>query len=85
MDMSAGSSSYSTSMRAQGFLGRLLVHGRDGGHGVADEAHLVHRERVLVLADGKDAERDRQLGADQRGGHSRVRGGLATSTDRMRA
>ncbi len=38
---------------------RLLVARDDRGDGVADEAHAVAAERLLVLADRQDAERDR--------------------------
>src|SRR5947209_11297781 len=41
--------------------GRVLVQGGDRGDGVADEANLVGAERVLVLADGEDAVRYRQI------------------------
>ena len=59
-------------------VGRILeLHGgHDEGHGITDEADLVHGQRVLVLAHGQDAERDGQLGADQRGHHAWVRGRL---------
>ena len=41
---------------------RGLLGGRgDRGHGIADEAHLVHAQGVLVLADGEDPERDREV------------------------
>jgi hypothetical protein len=36
--------------------GRVLVHGGDGGDGVAHEAHAVDAQRVLVLRHGQDAE-----------------------------
>ena len=37
-------------------LGRLLVHGRDGGDRIADHADLLGAEGLLILRDGQDAE-----------------------------
>ena len=37
-------------------LGYVLAGGRHRGHGVADVADLVHRQRLLVLGGGHDAE-----------------------------
>ena len=58
---SDGSGSYSTSIEIERVEGRVLVDRRDGRDRIADEAHAVGAERVLVLRDGKDAERDRQV------------------------
>ncbi len=45
--------------RASGFLGGFLVDGSDGGHRFSDVADRFDGQRVLVLRNGKDAERDR--------------------------
>ena len=49
----------------------LFAHRRDGGDGIAHEAHLVGRQRVLVLAHGEDAEGDRQVLPGEHGLHAR--------------
>ena len=41
--------------------GRVLVNGRDRRDGVADEAHALDAQRVLVLTDGEDAVGDGQV------------------------
>ena len=41
--------------------GGLLTRRRDGRDRIAYEAHLVERQRVLVLAHGEDAKGDRQV------------------------
>jgi hypothetical protein len=52
------------------FLGGELV-GRDHrGHRIADEAHLVGAQRVLVLRYRQDAERDREQLAGEHGAHA---------------
>ena len=61
-------------------LRRLLVDGRDGRHGVPDEADLLDAEGLLVLAHRHDAEADRRevlardhgVDAGERGGATRV-------------
>ncbi len=50
--------------------GRLFAGRGDGSHGVADEAHLVEAERVLILRHGKDSERDRQVLPGEHGDHA---------------
>jgi hypothetical protein len=52
---------------------RVFVHGRDGGNGIADEAHLVHRQRRLVLRPRDDAVARRQIAAGDRRVHARHR------------
>jgi len=52
--------------------GRLLVPGDHRGDGVTDVAHLFAAERLLVLADGQDAELDRQVLTGQHEVHARV-------------
>ena len=59
----------------QRLLRRLLVERGHRRHRVADEAHLVQGERVLVLAHRQDAEGDRELGPDERRRDTPVRGG----------
>ncbi len=39
----------------EGLLGGLFVHRRDGGHRLAEIAHLAARQRELVLRDRQDA------------------------------
>jgi GTPase SAR1 family protein len=46
-------------------LGRDLVARDDRRDGIADVTHLVATQRLLVLADGQDAELDRQVRAGQ--------------------
>ncbi len=46
--------------------GDLLVPRSHGDDGIADEAHAIHAERVLVLRDGQDAERRRHRVARER-------------------
>jgi hypothetical protein len=46
---------------------RVFVQGCDRRHGVAYEANAVYAERVLVLADGQNAVRDRQIFACDNG------------------
>ena len=50
---------------------RQLVAGDHGGDRIADEAHAVDRQRVLVLADRQDAVRDREVLAGQHEVHAR--------------
>ena len=54
-------------------VGDPLVGGGDRGDGIADVADLLTRQRLLVLADGKDAELDRQVIPGEDGQHARVR------------
>src|SRR5256886_2184253 len=54
----------------------LLAHGGDARHGVADEPHLVDRQRVLVLAHGQNAERDREVPPREHGLHTGERLGF---------
>ena len=61
----------------QRLVRRPLVDGGDAGHGIADVAHFLHRERRLVLRPGDDAVLERQLGADQRRHHAGQRLGGA--------
>ena len=55
------------------FERRQLVARDDGGDRIADEADAIHRERVLVLADGKNAVRDREVPPGQNQQHARTR------------
>ena len=67
--------------------GRQLVARDDQRDGIADEAHLVHAERVLVLAHRQDAVRDRQIGAGQDQQHAGMRrraGGIDRDDARVR-
>ena len=57
----------------QRLVRRPLVDRRDTGDGVSDMAHLLHRQRRLVLRPGNDAVLCRQLRADQRRHHARMR------------
>ena len=61
---------------------RLLVVGHDGGARVADEADLLAAQRLLVLADGKDPELDRQVAAGEHEVHARMSFG-ARHVDRL--
>ncbi len=55
-------------------LGRgLLVHRDHRGHRVADVAHALARERMLVLGHRHDAVRDREIGAGEHQVHAAVR------------
>jgi hypothetical protein len=54
-------------------VGRVLVERRDRGDGIADEAHLVDRERVLVLRPGDHAVLDRQVAPADHRVHARQR------------
>ena len=49
---------------------RVFVDRGDGRDGVADEAHFVYAERVLVLADGQNAVRNRQVPARDDGDYA---------------
>ena len=59
-DANVRSGSYSTSIRSSAVVGGGLVARDHRGDRIADEAHLVAAERVLVLADRQDAVRDRE-------------------------
>ena len=56
--------------------GGLLARRRDGRDRIAYEAHLVERQRVLVLAHGEDAKGDRQVRAREHRFHTRECCGL---------
>ena len=56
---------------AHGLLGGALARGRDDGHRIADEPHLVDGQRLLVLRPRDDAVALRQLGPDERRDHAR--------------
>src|SRR5207302_7384813 len=56
--------------------GGLLARRRDGRDRIAYEAHLVERQRVLVLAHWEDAKGDRQVRAREHRFHTRECCGL---------
>ena len=56
----------------QRFEGGEFVAGDDRGHGIADEPDVIDAERVLVLADGKDAVFDGDVFAGEDEMHARV-------------
>ena len=64
-------------MRTDRLLGGALVDRRHAGHLVADEAHVIGRERLLVVRPGDDAVLEGQLVAGQRRDHARQLEGLA--------
>ena len=77
------SGSYSTLMALIAVEGRVLVDGRHRGHRVADEAHPVGAERVLVLADRQDAEGDRHFSGEN-GETRRARSAARVSMEMIR-
>ena len=60
----------------EGGLGRRLVYGGDGGHGLAPVAHAPARERELVHGDGQDAIGLVAILARDHGDHARHGAGL---------
>jgi len=56
-----------------GLRSRRLVVGGDGGDTIADVAHLVGGEGLLVLADRQHAELGRRIGAGHHSTHTRQR------------
>ena len=57
----------------EGLERRQLVARDHGGDRIADEPDAIHRERVLVLADGEDAVRDGEVPPGQNQQHARTR------------
>jgi hypothetical protein len=53
--------------QVEGLIGDPLIGGGHGGDRIANVAHLLPRQRLLILADGKDAELHRQVIAGEHG------------------
>ena len=51
-------------------LGDQFLRSHHRRHRIADEAHLVEAQRVLVLRDGKDPEGDGEVLASEDGTHA---------------
>jgi hypothetical protein len=57
----------------EGFERRQFVARDDGSDRITDETDAIHRERVLVLADGENAVRDGEVPPGQNQQHARTR------------